>query len=131
MADILVVDDDPNLGPTLALVLESEGHVVRLADNGRAGLHALDERLPDLVVLDVEMPELDGPGMSHEMLIHDHGREKVPVLLASGIVDLERVAERVGTPYFIEKPCSLDRLVGAVDRALREHIPPRAPETKP
>ncbi len=128
VAKILVVDDDPELGAVMAELLADEGHEVRIVTNGRAGLEALDRSLPDVVLLDVEMPLLDGPGMAYEMLLRDMGLERIPVVLASGVFDLERVAGRVGTPYFVTKPCALDRLLETVDRALRERVPPHPHE---
>lgn len=125
MADILVVDDDPNLAETMRDLLEIEGHTVRLALDGQSGLDALGDRLPDLVILDIEMPVLDGPGMAHRMLVENAGREKVPILLASGFADLCLVVARVGTPYFVAKPCDVDDLLGMVGRALTEHMPPK------
>ena len=129
MADILVVDDNVDLAETLSAVLEIAGHVVRVATDGRAGLAALDERLPDLVILDVEMPVLDGPGMARRMLVEDLGREDVPILIASALCDLSQVVARVGTPYFIAKPCGIEELMSVVDRALRERAPPRPPRS--
>jgi DNA-binding NtrC family response regulator len=127
VADILIVDDDDDVSEKIAAVLESRGHVARTAPNGEAGLGALAERLPDLVVLDVEMPALDGPGMSASMLAVDIGRERIPIVLSSGYADLSAIAARVGTPYAIGKPCSVELLMALVDRALRERIPPRPP----
>jgi DNA-binding response OmpR family regulator len=125
MADILVVDDDSSVAELLREFLELEGHRVRLAADGRAGLEALDESLPDLVILDVEMPGLSGPAMAYRMFVENFGREKVPVLLASGYVELPQIVKGVGTPYFVSKPCSLAVLRGVVERALREHVAPR------
>jgi DNA-binding NtrC family response regulator len=127
MADILVVDDDEDLAAALTDVLVDVGHTVRVADNGWAGLAALDERLPDLVLLDIEMPSLDGPGMAAEMFVHDAGRERIPILLVSAFADLPAVARRIGTPYSAPKPCELGKLLGLVDRALLERIPPTFP----
>jgi CheY-like chemotaxis protein len=125
MADILIVDDDEDLADTLAELLVGLGHDVHVARNGREGLSALDEReLPDVILLDIEMPELDGPGMAYQMLVQDAGKERIPIVLISGYVSLRAIAERVGTPYFAPKPCSLDTLLGLLERALRERTPP-------
>ena len=63
MADVLVVDDDPDIRGMLAFVLEDDGHAVRVASDGEAGLRALGERAPDCLVVDVMMPGLDGFGL--------------------------------------------------------------------
>ena len=80
--------------------------------------------MPDLVVLDVEMPVLDGPGMVTRMLVEDAGRERIPVVLVSGVVELSSVAERVGTPYALAKPFDPTALLALASQALRERRPP-------
>lgn len=124
MADLLVVDDDVETGDLLADLLRDEGHEVRVARNGRDGLALLHERLPDLVLLDVEMPVLTGPEVAYAMFLHDAGMEEVPIVLLSGVFGLTRVAAAVGTPYFLAKPCDLTRLFGLVGKALAERLPP-------
>jgi DNA-binding response OmpR family regulator len=125
MADLLVVDDDPDLAELLAMFLVGAGHDVRIARNGEEGLERVQTRLPDLVLLDVEMPVLDGPSMAYRMLIADMGKEDVPILLLSAVIDLHLVARRVGTPYFLGKPYAFEALLPMVDRALAERTPPR------
>ncbi len=124
MANILIVDDDSDLGDVLREVLTDLGHEVRVARDGCEGLAALNDGYPDVVVLDVEMPVLDGPGMAHQMLIEDAGKERIPIVLISGYVDLRAIAARVGTPYVAPKPCPLDTFLGLLERALAEQIPP-------
>ena len=64
------------------------GHAVRIGYNGEDGMRLAAARSPDLVLLDVEMPILNGPGMALEMFLHDVGLEMVPVILLSGVPDL-------------------------------------------
>ena len=104
MANVLVVDDDADIADLSKELLESAGHHVRIASTGAEGLVSLSEAaLPDCVLLDVEMPVLSGPAMAHQMLLHDAGEEKIPILLVSGRDDLPAVAARMGTPYFLRK----------------------------
>lgn len=124
MADLLVVDDDQDIAEALEGVLLSMGHSVRVARNGEDGLRLLGESYPDLVLLDVEMPVLTGPEMSHRMLILDVGRERIPIILLSGAMDLHLIAARVGTPYFLGKPYRLDRFCALLEQALVERHPP-------
>lgn len=124
MADVLIVDDDADLAEVTAMILESAGHRTRRASDGREGLDRLREQLPDVVVLDVEMPHLSGPDMAYRMLVEDAGMERVPVLLVSGCVELEAVAARVGTPYRLAKPYSIERFLATLDHALTERRPP-------
>ncbi len=119
MAEVLIVDDDDDLAEITALALEGAGHRTRRAGDGIEGLGRLRERLPDAVVLDVEMPLLDGPGVALERLIEDAGMEQVPIVLVSGCVDLAAAAAAVGTPYVLAKPYSLGELLAMIDRAVR------------
>jgi CheY-like chemotaxis protein len=127
MADLLLVDDDPDITEVLSEFLEAQGHRVRVAANGEEGLRLLDERMPDVALLDVEMPVLDGPRMAHRMFLEDVGREQIPILFLSGIADLEQVAARVGTTYYLPKPFSLDNLLKVLDQAVRERVAPTYP----
>ena len=125
MAHILVVDDDYDIVEGFKDLLQDEGHFVRTARTGEEGLAQLRAApLPQLVVLDVEMPVLGGPAMAHQMLLHDAGEEKIPVLLMSARLDLGEIAERMGTPYFLHKPSNIDELLALIDRALHERISP-------
>jgi CheY-like chemotaxis protein len=90
--DVLIVDDDMDMPDIIADLLQSQGHNVRVANDGEEGLKMLHDELPDVVVLDVEMPRLTGPEMVYRMIIEDSGLEGIPVLLVSGVVGLEGVA---------------------------------------
>lgn len=134
MADLLVVDDDPDAAGALAEAMLNEGHCVRVAYDGREGLGLATERMPDAVLLDVDMPVLDGPGLAWRMLVHNCGLEKVPVVLLSGVPELAEIARQVGTPYFLGKPYWYEDLVALVDRSLAERTAPtpsRAPGSNP
>ena len=125
MADLLVVEDNPDLAEPLIALLVELGHRVDAACDGKEGLkHLAAGKLPDLVLLDVEMPALDGPGMAYRMLIEDLGKDQIPVILLSGVMDLHKVAARVGTPYFLAKPYQLTPLLNLIDRAMVERCPP-------
>jgi CheY-like chemotaxis protein len=122
--NIVIVDDDLDIPHILAEILASSGYCVRVAHDGREGLKMLHERLPDAVILDVEMPNLTGPEMVCRMIIEDLGMQNIPVVLVSGIVGLTDIARRVGTPYFMEKPFDLDKLLAILQNALAEKRPP-------
>jgi CheY-like chemotaxis protein len=125
MADLLIVDDDFDIADACADILRSEGHSVRVAKNGEEGLAFVAERLPDLIVCDVEMPVVDGPSMALRLFLLNVGREKIPIVLSSGVHDLRKVAERVGTPYFVAKPFSGEQLLALVMRALAHRVAPK------
>jgi DNA-binding response OmpR family regulator len=125
VSDLLVVDDDRDLGELLASLLEAAGHTVRVGHDGEEGLGLVAARLPDLVLLDVEMPRLNGPEMSYQMFLHDVGQEKIPIVLLSGVTNLHLVATLVGTPYFLAKPYAIEAVLQIVARAARERCAPK------
>src|SRR5262245_49807059 len=98
MANLLVVDDDLDLAQVTAMVFRAQGHSVRVALDGRDGLRCVLEQTPDLVLMDVDMPHLDGPGMAYQLFLHDLGAERIPLVLVSAVANLEEVVARVGTP---------------------------------
>ena len=127
MANVLIVDDDVDMADASRLLLESVGHRIRIGHSGKEGLATLSAApLPDCVLLDVEMPLLDGPGMAHQMFLNDGGEEKIPILLISGRDDLSQIAARMGTPYFLEKASRdyCDVLLKMLELVLRERRAP-------
>jgi CheY-like chemotaxis protein len=131
MADVLIVEDDDDIAFLTQEFLELDGHHVRRAPNGEKGLANMsDGALPDLVVTDVEMPILTGPGMAARMLAEDCGRERIPIVIISGASDLIAIARRVGTPYYLAKPFEPSDMLAVVARALSEGCFPQ-PQPQP
>jgi DNA-binding response OmpR family regulator len=125
MANLLIVDDDFEILDGLNDALKTEGHAVHTARTGEEGLAVLrSATLPDAILLDVDMPVLSGPGMAHEMFLHDAGEEKIPIVLFSARSDLPAIALKMGTPYSIAKPFKLDMLLALLERAIRERAAP-------
>ncbi|MES1157452.1 MAG: response regulator, partial [Haliangium ochraceum] len=124
MSNLLIVDDDADLVDLLRAALEDEGHSVRTALNGTRGLEMVRELHPDAVLLDVDMPVLNGPDMAYRMFIDDCGEDDIPILLLSGARDLRQVAEEVGTPYYESKPYRVDEVLGILHRLLIERRRP-------
>src|SRR5580692_12123993 len=114
---ILVVDDDPVMREVLRSVLERAGHEVREAADGRAGLRDLYAASPDLVILDVEMPELDGWATLERI----RDLSDVPVLmLTARQTELERVRGlQGGADDYVVKPFGRQELVARVQALLR------------
>lgn len=121
---VLIVDDNLDLADVVAELLGAQGYEVQIAEDGERGLEMMMARAPDVVLLDVEMPRLDGPETAYRMHIHDAGLEKIPIVLSSGVVGLREVARRVGTPYYIGKPFETSSMLALVRRALDERLPP-------
>jgi DNA-binding NtrC family response regulator len=127
VANLLIVDDDFDLVECLSGLLRGAGHYVQTARTGEEGLRVLRASpLPDAILLDVDMPVLGGPGMAHKMMLHDAGEERIPILLCSARDDLAALAMKMGTPYWISKPCDLDVLFDLLARALRDRVAPRS-----
>jgi DNA-binding NtrC family response regulator len=125
MAHLLLVDDDNDIVEALGDLLRHEGHQVHSASTGEQGLVVLRASpLPDVLVLDVDMPVLGGPGMAHKMLMHDAGEENVPIILMSGSDNLPEIARQMGTTYVLKKPPTLEGFLAMLDRALRERKSP-------
>ena len=109
---VLIVDDDEQVREYVRVNLEAEGYNVREAGNAEEGLRVLEESKPDLVLIDVMMPQVDGWEMLQRL--HDrHGAGAVPVVMFSGKADehaAEEAAER-GAQGFVGKPFDPSRLI--------------------
>jgi excisionase family DNA binding protein len=117
-SSVLVVDDDARLREFIRVNLERDGYSVREAASAEEGLRALAEQPPDLILLDVKMPRVDG----WEMLraVHErHGVEAIPVIMYSGKVDEADEAARRGARAFIGKPFDPGQLLEATKQLLR------------
>jgi CheY-like chemotaxis protein len=112
---VLVVDDDAGLREFIRANLESEGYSVREAGSASEGLAALDEEPPDLILLDVLMPQMDG----WEMLSRVQERHGVDVIMYSGTVEEAGKAEERGARAFIGKPLDPAKLLQATRQLLR------------
>jgi excisionase family DNA binding protein len=109
---ILIVDDDDQVREFIRVNLEMEGYVVREAASAEEGLAAIDEQSPDLILLDVMMPQVDGWEMLRR-LQKRHGVDAVPVIMFSGKVDESAVknASSRGAQGFIGKPFNAQQLI--------------------
>ena len=118
MTTILVVDDERTVREMLTMVLEAEGYAVVGAVDGRAALAALERDDPHLVLMDVMMPGLDGPGAYLAMRAQAPGSPglAVPVVLMSAAADPARLP--AGIAGFLPKPFDLDQLLDLVARLL-------------
>jgi len=109
-ATVLVVDDDQDTVDTMRDILEEEGHVVRCAKNGKDALAAALADPPDLVLLDLNMPEMDGRAFLAEVKARPE-LANVHVVVLSGASDVSKIACEAVT-----KPLRLDTLLGLIDR---------------
>ena len=109
---VLIVDDDEKLREYVRVNLEMEGYTVREAGSAEDGLGVLDEATPDLVLLDVMMPEVDGWEMLQRVQ-ERHGVGTIPVIMFSGKVDEQGAEEAAtrGAQGFIGKPFNPQQLI--------------------
>lgn len=115
---ILVVDDEPDIRSLLKEILEDEGFDISVAENASDARDARRHRRPDLILLDIWMPDTDGISLLKEW--SDGGQVDVPVIMMSGHGTVETAVEatRLGAYDFIEKPLSIAKLLLTVQRAL-------------
>ncbi len=115
---ILVVDDEPDIRQLVKEILEDEGYQVAVAENGIAARQALRERRPDLVLLDIWMPDLDGITLLKELSEGDGLPCPIVMMSGHGTVETAVEATRLGAYDFLEKPLSLAKLLLTTERAL-------------
>src|SRR6266516_3723272 len=107
---VLVVDDDPQVRELVRVNLEMEGYSVREAANAEEGLSAVEDDAPDLILLDVMMPQVDGWEMLRRVQ-ERHGIGSIPVVMFSGQLDASSEAAERGAQGFVGKPFDLRALI--------------------
>ncbi len=118
MPEILVVDDERSILESLRDILEDEGYAVRCVESGEEALRVVEESPPDLVLLDIWLPGLDGMEVLSRIR---QTQPALPVIMISGhgTIELAVRAVKLGAFDFLEKPLSYDRVVVSVEKALR------------
>ncbi|WP_044528022.1 response regulator [Herbaspirillum sp. B65] len=127
MANILVVDDEMGIRELLSEILGDEGHVVTTAENAQQARELRQAGVPDLVLLDIWMPDTDGVTLLKEW--QRDGLLTMPVIMMSGHATIDTAVEatRIGALNFLEKPIALQKLLKAVQQGLshsREAVRP-------
>lgn len=118
MASILVVDDEIGIRDLLSEILNDEGHTVEVAENAQQARELRNRRQPDLVLLDIWMPDTDGVTLLKEWA--GGGQLTMPVIMMSGHGTIDNAVEatRIGAIAFLEKPIALQKLLRAVEQGL-------------
>lgn len=111
---VLVVDDEPDIRATVSAMLEIEGYEVDEAANGADALHAVERQPPDLILLDMRMPVMDGWGFARELRERGH---VTPIVVMTAARDAARWAAEIAATSFVAKPFGFDDLLNAVERA--------------
>lgn len=124
MANILVVDDEMGIRELLSEILYDEGHIVMLAENAEQAREARNTARPDMVLLDIWMPDTDGVTLLKEWALN--GQLNMPVVMMSGHASIETAVEatRIGALDFLEKPITLQKLLHTVKQGLLKSAPP-------
>ncbi len=125
MATILVVDDELGIRDLLSEILNDEGHTVELAENAAQARAVRAQLRPDLVLLDIWMPDTDGVTLLKEWA--SGGLLSMPVIMMSGHATIDTAVEatRIGATAFLEKPITMAKLLKAVDQGLNKTPPPK------
>ncbi len=126
---ILVVDDDPDILDALTMILESEGYAVCTARDGVDGLATLKAERPDLMVLDMMMPKMDGFAVCRELQDPRWAKYRVPILILTSVreeasrrrYELETGLE-LNVQDYVEKPVSPDILLERVGRLIQNRM---------
>jgi len=111
---ILVVDDEPEVQKLMEHFLTDRGYQVRLAANGREGLDAIDSFAPDVVLLDMHMPEMDGAETLRELALR---APTLPVIMVTVNEDVETTSHllQLGAADYVPKPFNLEYLEQAIN----------------
>ncbi len=107
--EVLVVEDESYLRDLIADVLESDGHRARTAANGLDALRILEEHKPQLILLDLMMPIMDGLEFMTQIRKHEEWLD-IPVIIITAIYDIRDTAKETGARAIITKPFDIDQL---------------------
>ncbi len=123
MKKILIVDDEQDIVESLKFVLEASNYMCYCAYNGEDGLKLAKEIMPDLIILDVMMPKINGYKISR-LLKYDSKYKNIPILMVTARSQEEDklIGEETGVDEYITKPFDLDEVVKKVDEYLGSRV---------
>ncbi|MDY7224827.1 response regulator [Hyalangium rubrum] len=124
---ILVVDDDPDILEALSEILEAEGFEIRRARNGKEALDRLEPDPPQLILLDLMMPVMDGWEFAQRMRQRPPAISGIPLIVLSADRNVGSKALDIGAVGHLAKPFELNDLLEMVRRALKGGKPPETP----
>lgn len=116
---ILVVDDEPDIRNLLKDILEDEDYNVALAEDGQSARDAYDSFKPDLILLDIWMPDVDGISLLKEWKINEESHTSVVMMSGHGTVETAMEATKYGAQDFLEKPISMAKLLSTVKNNIK------------
>jgi len=110
----LVVEDEVDIVDLLQSLLKAEGYQVISAFNGEDALKLVDKYTPDLILLDMNMPQMGGISFYHKIYDRAHERAKYPVLVLTGRTNMEKLFAELNVDGFLTKPFDIDRLLAEI-----------------
>ncbi|HEY6262188.1 MAG TPA: response regulator [Nitrospiraceae bacterium] len=122
MAKILVIDDEPGIRNLLDTLLRRKGYDVVLAESGQKGLDLFRRERPDVIVLDLKMPGMDGLSVLQQVRSLD-SKKPVIVLTGAGTAETEQKVRALGVTEYVEKEFSLHLLGDSLKRLLNNPTP--------
>jgi len=122
MAKILVIDDEQSIRNLLDTLLRRKGYDVVVAESGRQGLELFRRERPDVIVLDLKMPEMDGLTVLRQIQNLDPGKPVI-ILTGAGTAEAERQVRALGVTEYVEKEFSLHLLGDSLKRLLNSPDP--------
>lgn len=122
MAKILVIDDEPGIRDLLDTLLRRKGYDVVLAESGQKGLELFRREHPDVIVLDLKMPGMDGLTVLQQVRSLDP-RKPVIILTGAGTAEAEQQVRALGVTEYVEKEFSLHLLGDSLKRLLNDPAP--------
>lgn len=119
MATLLIVDDEPGIVETIKEFFEEEGHRVYTADSGEDGIRMIEKLKPDLLVVDMKLPDVSGLKV---LISAKQVSPKTKTIVVTGYVDQAMIdeAEKVGRDVFLQKPFDLEVLKNEIERILQQ-----------
>jgi len=129
--EILVVDDEVGIRELLSEILFDEGYQVQLAENAQQAREFRMNKVPDLVLLDIWMPDVDGLSLLKEWAAQDLLTMPVVMMSGHGTIETALEATRIGAADFLEKPIALQKLLKTVATAMKLGIKPGKKKNEP
>lgn len=111
---VLVVDDDPDLRTMLDILLSSEGYEVVLAGDGQEALNLIARRMPQLILLDMRMPGMDG--WAFAKIFHEKFGHRVPIVVLTAAENAKARGLEADAEDYLEKPFNIDEVLEKVSR---------------
>lgn len=114
---ILVVDDDQGIANVMQIMLDSAGYEVNILTSGKGIQRKVLEYLPDVILLDIWMPGIDGKQVTR-LLKENNKTKHIPIIVISALNDTEEIAKTAGANDFLAKPFEMDRFL----LKIKEHL---------